>query len=194
MAAKPLVAVVDDSLPMRLLAKKTLAANGFQTQEAENGLQGLKLVQKLVKGGSEVSLVLLDLNMPQMGGTECLAKLREDEATKDVPVIVVTSQNDRESIMSCARHGLQGYMLKPYTTERLLAEVRKVVYKDSGASEKESSASLQSIDEAMKANLLDRLEEAVRVTAESGECEMKEEGACPVARRMREILEALEAH
>ena len=82
------VLIVEDDPSTRELLRRTLEGHGHTIREAENGRVALELVSQVTP-----SLVLLDLLMPEMDGFDFLHALREREATRDTPVIVVTSKD-----------------------------------------------------------------------------------------------------
>ena len=85
------ILVVDDSLTMRRINIKSLKKLGFEDiDEAENGMVALDAAQK-----NDYQLILLDINMPIMNGFECLDALKKSEQTRDVPVIIVTSESNK---------------------------------------------------------------------------------------------------
>ena len=81
---------------------------------AANGVEGLAMLR-----GGEVPtdrlLILLDLNMPKMNGIEFLRELREDEALRRLPVVVLTTSNDERDRIEAYNLNVAGYLLKPVT-------------------------------------------------------------------------------
>src|SRR5688572_6061030 len=83
----PVVLLIDDHETDRYLLSKLASETGFKVVETAGGEEGIRVARKIVP-----SLILLDLNMPEMNGFEVLERLRDDDNTKTIPVIVVTSQ------------------------------------------------------------------------------------------------------
>ena len=93
MAATILVA--DDSATMRMIVQATLTGAGWKVLTAENGQQALEVAKR-----HPVDLVVSDWNMPVMGGLELIQGLRDDDRYLDVPVLVLTTEDDVDSKMA----------------------------------------------------------------------------------------------
>jgi CheY-like chemotaxis protein len=119
------VLIVDDLVTLRQPVRFTLERAGYVVEEAENGREALSKIAE-----SRPDLVLLDLMMPRMNGVEVLERLRASEATKDIPVIVLTAVADRSQIRSFLNSKTVDYLLKPFTTSTLLERVRRVLGED----------------------------------------------------------------
>jgi two-component system, chemotaxis family, chemotaxis protein CheY len=110
------VLVVDDSAIMRAIMIKTLHLCGIPIEgvrQAGNGLEGLQQLQ-----APWADLVLVDINMPVMSGTEMIARLRAEPATAALPVIVVSTDGSL-SRSEMARAQGAGFVRKPFTPEDL---------------------------------------------------------------------------
>ena len=117
--AHELILIVDDSDQNRRLARKVLQFAGFRTLEATGGIEGLSLAVE-----HRPDLVLMDIRMPDMKGTEVLQKLREDERTATIPVVALTSstmKGDRERFLA---DGFDGYLEKPIRVREFPNQVR----------------------------------------------------------------------
>jgi CheY-like chemotaxis protein len=117
------VLVIEDDRATREALRRLLEREGWTVEEAENGRLGLARVS-----ARRPALILLDLEMPEMDGFEFLAALREQDAWRDIPVVVVTaldlSADDRARLNS----QVNNILLKgAYSREQLLAEVRERV-------------------------------------------------------------------
>jgi two-component system chemotaxis response regulator CheY len=116
------VLVVDDSLAVRQQVSAVLSAVGFQVLEAENGVQALELLRQ---GG--LSLVICDVNMPEMDGLELLeAALRPDVVGRP-PIVMLTSEGRADLIERAKKSGARGWLVKPVNAEHLVAVARKVI-------------------------------------------------------------------
>ncbi|HEY2434878.1 MAG TPA: response regulator [Vicinamibacterales bacterium] len=112
--------VVDDSPTIRRMVMASLrevCLGGFL--EAASGLEAC---EKLAL--SPVSLIVLDLNMPDMHGLELLAFVRRHPALKSLPVIVLTTRADQESRGAAAAAGASLYLTKPFTPQHLAEQAR----------------------------------------------------------------------
>jgi CheY-like chemotaxis protein len=114
-----LVLVVDDDEDLRLLARKALIRAGHEVIEADTGAEGLRMAES-----HRPSLLLLDLNMPDMDGFETLRRLRATEFGRALPVIVLTAMGDEESARSSFESGATDFLAKPFTPPQLDARVR----------------------------------------------------------------------
>jgi len=118
--ANELILIVDDNEPNRRLAREVLEFAGFRTLEAEGGIEGLSLAAE-----HRPDLVLMDIRMPDMTGTEAVRKLREDERTAAIRVVALTSstmKGDRERFLA---DGFDGYLEKPIRVREFPDQVRR---------------------------------------------------------------------
>ncbi len=117
---KPRILIVDDIKSSLMSMKSTLSENGdYQIATADNGLAAIKKAQ-----AQKLDLILLDVVMPDISGFEVCKKLKEIPATRDIPVIFLTSKSDPESIIEGFRSGAVDYVHKPFVKEELLARAR----------------------------------------------------------------------
>ncbi|XP_058182857.1 two-component response regulator ARR17-like [Rhododendron vialii] len=114
------VLAVDDSLIDRRLVEKLLKNSSFKVTTAENGLRALEFLglgedqtNNLKTTGSKVNLIITDYCMPGMTGYDLLKKIKESNALKEVPVVIVSSENIPTRINKCLEEGAQQFMLKP---------------------------------------------------------------------------------
>ena len=104
------ILVVDDSIIMRNIVKNTFATmkKPFDCFEAENGKQALRLLE-----ANSITIVFLDWNMPGMDGMEFLKIVRAMPQYKDLPIIMVTSERGKFSVIEALQSGATDYMVKP---------------------------------------------------------------------------------
>ena len=114
----PLVLVVDDAEVNRDLLSRRLVKDGHKVVLANNGVEALEVARQ-----QNVDLILLDIMMPVLDGYQVLAALKEDEALRDIPVILITAINDIESIARCIEMGAEDYLPKPFNTTLLRARI-----------------------------------------------------------------------
>lgn len=107
------VLVVDDSRVMREMVMACL--RGLEGLEFTQAVSGLEAIEKLSL--SPFELVVLDLNMPDIGGYEVLEFVRSQHQLRDVPVLVVTTRGDPGSRERALSAGASGFMTKPFTPE-----------------------------------------------------------------------------
>ncbi len=117
------ILVVDDSLTTRSLEKSILEAHGYEVQLAVDGLEALERLRVDVP-----DLVISDVMMPRMNGFQLLEKIKGDEATKDLPVILVTSLESREEQQTGLTLGADAYIVKRKFDQReLLNVIRQIL-------------------------------------------------------------------
>lgn len=116
--AQPVVLVVDDQHANVRMVGALLARSGYAVLPAASGAEGLELARSHVP-----DVVLLDMKMPGMDGFEVLRQMRLDKATRDLPVIFLTADNDRENLIRAFAAGAIDYITKPFVAEELLARV-----------------------------------------------------------------------
>lgn len=112
------ILVVDDEAPLRNLLTRFLQLEHYEVMSAANGAEALALVTE-----QQPDLVLLDLNMPVMSGFEALKQLKANPASRDLPVVVVSSDVDVEQIAACLKLGAEDYLPKPFHPTILSARV-----------------------------------------------------------------------
>jgi DNA-binding response OmpR family regulator len=116
------VLVVDDDPDMRQLIRKILETAGMKVFEAESVRQALE-----VADSSTPHLVILDLQMPGEAGFRFFERKLSHPALSNVPVMVVSAVNDRDSVYSAIASGACDYLIKPISTSLLLQKVRKAL-------------------------------------------------------------------
>jgi len=116
------VLVVDDALYIRELISLILRNEGYEVIKAANGKEALNALN-----GTNIDMLITDLNMPEMNGIELVESLRDMPDFKSIPVLMVTSEN-QESIRKKAAHaGVNVWMLKPFIPKHLVDAVKKYV-------------------------------------------------------------------
>jgi two-component system chemotaxis response regulator CheY len=111
---------VDDSKTMRHIIGATVELLGYGFLEAEDGVDGLRVVEA---HSSEIALILLDWNMPEMDGFTFLQKIKADERFRHLPVIMVTTEDERFRIIEAIKAGAKQYVVKPFTQEALVGKI-----------------------------------------------------------------------
>lgn len=114
--------IVDDSSTMRKIVSMALGGAGYSFDEAENGRIGLEMVKK---GG--IDFVMLDINMPEMNGIEFLEAKAKIPAIASVPVIMLTTQDEKELQDKALSLGAKAFIVKPFKKEELLAVLSKIL-------------------------------------------------------------------
>ena len=118
-----LVVCIEDEPEMIDLVKLILSRKGFQVVGAMGGREGLEAIQ-----GEQPDLVLLDLMMPDMDGWEVYQKMKANDATKAIPVIVVTAKAQSiDKVLGLHIAKVDDYITKPFGPQELLESVEKVL-------------------------------------------------------------------
>jgi len=120
--AGELILIVEDNEKNRKLERDVLQAKGYRTIEAETGEAGVRLAKE-----HRPALVLMDIQLPGIDGITALGQLRDDVATRVIPVIAVTASvmtHDRQKIMAA---GFDGYQSKPIRVKEFLEAVRAML-------------------------------------------------------------------
>ncbi len=110
--------VVDDSATMRRIVLNSLQRIGYTDfVEAEDGADAL------AKCDGSIGFVITDWNMPNMSGTDFARALRAQDATKHLPILMVTARSVREDIITALESGVNNYIVKPFTPQVLKEKI-----------------------------------------------------------------------
>lgn len=120
MSAK--VMVVDDSMMVRQQVKRALGEAGFTIVEACDGLDALKKINE----ETDVKLIVLDVNMPNMNGIEFLEALRRDKPDYAVNVVMLTTEGQPDLVQRAKSLGAKGWVIKPFKAELMVAAAKKL--------------------------------------------------------------------
>ena len=119
----PKILIVDDSATIRKMVRSSLRPLA-DAEFAEAG-NGLEAIEQIALGA--VSLIILDLNMPDMHGVDVLKFLRRHQGWSDVPVVVLTTRGDETSRETAIAAGASEYMTKPFAPQVLLEAARALL-------------------------------------------------------------------
>lgn len=119
MSDKPKVLVIDDERDMICGLSVRLRSVGYDVLAATDGVTGLGIATHAAP-----NVILLDVEMRGMGGLDVLAELKKQNATHDIPVIVLSASVDEQSRAGVAALGAACFMEKPFQSERLLAAIQ----------------------------------------------------------------------
>ncbi|MFN7959338.1 MAG: response regulator [Holophagaceae bacterium] len=117
-----LILTVDDSSTMRQMITFTLKGAGFEVLEAGDGVEALE-----VAAGKKLDLIITDVNMPRMDGITLVQRLRAQPGFKFTPILVLTTESDASMKMKGKEAGATGWIVKPFSPEKLLDVVNKVL-------------------------------------------------------------------
>lgn len=111
----------DNPLHMKIF-KLNLTFSGFTVLEAANGETGLQLACR-----ERPDLILVDLSLPKIDGWEMIRRMKEEERTRDIPVIVVSARRPQDEAGRAAMANVAAYIAKPFDPEALMDLVQKTI-------------------------------------------------------------------
>jgi two-component system, chemotaxis family, chemotaxis protein CheY len=111
------VLIVDDSAAIRKILHRVLIQADVALGNVLEAGDGREALEKLKS--ASVGLILSDINMPNMDGIELLGALKSQEATRSVPVIMVTTEGSSSRVMEAVNLGAAGYVRKPFTADQI---------------------------------------------------------------------------
>ena len=117
-----LVLIVDDTQNTRELLVNWLELNSYRTVQAVSGEEALRLAAEY-----RPDLILLDVMMPRMDGIEVCRRLKSDEKTRDIPIVMVTALNEMADIERAVEAGTDDFLSKPITKLELLTRVKSLL-------------------------------------------------------------------
>ncbi|HEY3347273.1 MAG TPA: chemotaxis response regulator CheY [Nitrospirota bacterium] len=119
------ILVVDDFSTMRRIVKNILKQIGFENlDEAEDGKQAFAKLK-----AEKFDFLVSDWNMPNMTGIELLQAVRADAQLKNLPVLLVTAETEKEKVLEAVQSGVNNYVVKPFTAEVLMEKINKIFNK-----------------------------------------------------------------
>lgn len=124
------ILVVDDSLPMRAVIKKTIKASGFKSGEFYDASDG-KIALEILRD-NWIDLVLTDYNMPNMDGLQLITEIKKDESLKDIPVVFITTEGSAKRVEEFMEKGAAGYIQKPFTPEDVRQKLNNFIGEEDG--------------------------------------------------------------
>ena len=115
------ILITDDSATMRRIIIKNLGAAGYNDIiEAENGEEALTKL-------AGIDLILTDWNMPVMDGLTMVKTIRANDAYKDLPIMMITSQAAQKEVIEALKNGVNDYIIKPFTPSFLIEKVKNLI-------------------------------------------------------------------
>lgn len=111
---QPVILVVDDISTNNILMKNLLRVRNYEVLLAQSGIEALRIAEE-----RKPDVILLDIMMPVMDGYEVLARLRSNEATKDIKVVMVSALGGKIDIKNAMDLGADGYITKPVVVQKL---------------------------------------------------------------------------
>jgi two-component system alkaline phosphatase synthesis response regulator PhoP len=115
---KEVILIVEDDPKSLTLTRDLLQISGYTTIEATNGEQGVELAK-----ANKPDLILMDIMMPKMDGYSACKAIKADEATKKIPVVMLTAVGYELNKELARRIGADGYVTKPFSRQELMAAI-----------------------------------------------------------------------
>ena len=117
------IAIIEDDVAISQMYRMKFEAAGFDVQMADNGKRGVELVETFTP-----DIILLDLQMPEMNGTDALEIIRKNDWGKDIPVIILTNMGEEESPKKIKTLGIHSYIVKAnMTPSQVLQQVKSAL-------------------------------------------------------------------
>jgi two-component system response regulator RpaA len=118
----PRILVIDDDPAIAELVAINLEMAGYEVSQAEDGIKGQALALQLLP-----DLVILDLMLPRVDGFTVCQRLRRDERTADIPILMLTALGQTQNKVEGFNAGADDYLTKPFELEEMLARVRALL-------------------------------------------------------------------
>lgn len=116
------ILVADDEPNIRAMIQDALSEQGYEVRGVANGVGLVDCVQDV-----DPDLVILDVMMPEMDGWTALDHLKQNEKTRDIPVLMLTSLQQGRDVELAFIRGAKDYLAKPFSLAQLLAKVKRLV-------------------------------------------------------------------
>ncbi|MCK5284885.1 MAG: response regulator [Alphaproteobacteria bacterium] len=118
------ILIIDDSQTILKVVSEMLKNNGFRVSTASNGKEGLEKALN-----EHIDAIILDKIMPEMDGNEVLEKLKNNPATKKIPVMMLTALSNIMEISKSLEMGAYDYIVKPFDNDNLLVRLNNIINK-----------------------------------------------------------------
>ncbi len=116
------VLIVDDDVSIHKMLEPSLVSNGYQVISAKTGEEGLQKAQE-----NKPDIIILDVILPGMKGRAVCAMLKKDPATKEIPVLFLTSKDSPDDVQAELEAGGIGHLTKPINSQYLIAQIKKLL-------------------------------------------------------------------
>ncbi len=111
------ILIVDDSVTVRQMVKRTLALAGLDVAEIYEAGNGIEALAQLAD--HHVDVMMVDINMPTMNGIKLLERIKQSERLKDIPIVIASTEGSETRIEQLRRDGAFGYVRKPFKPEQV---------------------------------------------------------------------------
>lgn len=145
------VLIIDDQERSRSLYRALLLREGYEVLEAETGERGLELVKS-----AKPDVIILDLFLPTLSGSDVLERIRADDSTKKIPIIVLSVEGEKAAIQKVLQLGAQDYLVKGFTPPKEVLSKLRTVMQKAGAKSPAPSYKLRIIEGQVDAPKLEQ--------------------------------------
>jgi CheY-like chemotaxis protein len=121
------ILIIEDSKATSVVLKEVLESEGHTILLAGDGVAGIALVRR-----EKPDLVLLDLLLPKLNGYEVCNTIKRDNATRHIPVLIISTMDSPESVEKAKLCGAKDFIRKPYDLDDLLREIRRLLPEKKG--------------------------------------------------------------
>ena len=115
------ILIIDDSELVLVMAKDALEDAGYQVWTATNGIEA----NRYIFSKNRPDLIIMDIMMPMLDGNKKAKILKENEMSRDIPILLLSSKSDQELRSLTQEAGADGYILKPFSPIEIVSKVRK---------------------------------------------------------------------
>jgi CheY-like chemotaxis protein len=122
------ILIIDDEVNFRYSAAIALRRSGYKISEAESAEEALEMIQKAEKRNEQFGLILLDIQLPGISGSELIDKLRMKSIF--IPILVISGYADNSLVRELIKKGIDDFLRKPFEPEWLLKRVEVIMKKD----------------------------------------------------------------
>lgn len=111
------ILIVDDSATIRAMMAKTIRMIGLDVGEIYEACNGIEALARLAD--HQIAVLILDINMPVMNGPQLIARMKETDGLKDIPIVIVSTEGSEGRIDQLRELGVAGYVRKPFQPEQI---------------------------------------------------------------------------
>lgn len=116
------IVIAEDSVSIREAIAFGLEGEGYDVEKAENGLEAFEKFD-----GQKIDLLLTDFYMPEMNGLELIKKVRGLVEYQHIPILVLTTETQKEAIIQVKQAGGTGWLVKPFQMQKLMQTIRRLI-------------------------------------------------------------------
>lgn len=122
------VLVVDDMVTMRKIVQRMLDSLGFKSVSfAQSGKEAMQIIQQKAEQGTPIQLIISDWNMPVMSGLKLLKAVREKDAYKSLPFLMLTAETESAKSQQAIEEGANAFINKPFDVNELKSALEKIL-------------------------------------------------------------------